>query len=131
MGAVIDEQMQGRVEIVVIGTSDLGSRAGTARRPAPPPRVRPAPTENTTVAPASPVASEGDGVFARATTATGVARGAAAKSRITSAPVAQDEFAFGGETESRGAFDKTDRNLFEGQDLDVPTYFRKGIKIVL
>jgi cell division protein FtsZ len=31
--------------------------------------------------------------------------------------------------ENRGSFDKTDRNLFEGQDLDVPTYLRKGIKI--
>ena len=36
-----------------------------------------------------------------------------------------------GEAESRGYFERTDRNLFEGQDLDVPTYLRKGIKIVL
>ncbi|MGH7996156.1 MAG: hypothetical protein ACREFX_07380, partial [Opitutaceae bacterium] len=42
----------------------------------------------------------------------------------------QDEFGFG-ELESRGSFEKTDRNLFDGQDLDVPTYLRKGIKIVL
>ena len=40
----------------------------------------------------------------------------------------QDEFGFG-EVESRGHFEKTDRNLFDGQDLDVPTYLRKGIKI--
>jgi hypothetical protein len=31
-----------------------------------------------------------------------------------------------GEIESRGHFDKTDRNLFDGQDFDVPTYLRKG-----
>jgi len=43
---------------------------------------------------------------------------------------AQDEFGFG-EVESRGHFEKTDRNLFDGQDLDVPTYLRKGIKIAL
>ena len=43
---------------------------------------------------------------------------------------AQDEFGFG-EVESRGNFEKTDRNLFDGQDLDVPTYLRKGIKISL
>ena len=42
----------------------------------------------------------------------------------------QDEFGFG-EVESRGHFEKTDRNLFDGQDLDVPTYLRKGIKIAL
>jgi len=40
----------------------------------------------------------------------------------------QDEFGFG-ELETRGQFEKTDRNLFDGQDLDVPTYLRKGIKI--
>jgi cell division protein FtsZ len=44
--------------------------------------------------------------------------------------VEQEEFGFG-ELESRGYFEKTDRNLFDGQDLDVPTYLRKGIKIVL
>jgi cell division protein FtsZ len=42
----------------------------------------------------------------------------------------QNEFLFN-EAESRGYFDKTDRNLFEGQDLDVPTYLRKGIKIAV
>ena len=42
----------------------------------------------------------------------------------------QDEFGFG-ELESRGHFEKTDRNLFDGQDLDVPTYLRKGIKIAI
>ena len=45
------------------------------------------------------------------------------------AKASQEEFGFG-EMESRGHFEKTDRNLFDGQDLDVPTYLRKGIKIV-
>ena len=43
---------------------------------------------------------------------------------------AQEEFGFG-EVESRGYFEKTERNLFDGQDLDVPTYLRRGIKITL
>ena len=46
------------------------------------------------------------------------------------AKTAQEEFGFG-EVESRGHFEKTDRNLFDGQDLDVPTYLRKGIKVTL
>jgi cell division protein FtsZ len=46
------------------------------------------------------------------------------------AKIDQEEFTFG-ELESRGHFENTDRNLFEGQDLDVPTYLRRGIKIVL
>ena len=44
----------------------------------------------------------------------------------------QEEFGFQGEpAENRGSFDKSDRNLFEGQDLDVPTYLRKGIKVTV
>jgi cell division protein FtsZ len=53
-----------------------------------------------------------------------------AKSDAPAAKTAQHEFGFG-EVERRGHFEKTDRNLFDGQDLDVPTYLRKGIKINL
>ena len=44
---------------------------------------------------------------------------------------AQNEFHFVGNDEQRGYFDSTDRNFFEGEDLDVPAYLRKGIKIEL
>jgi cell division protein FtsZ len=108
MGAVIDEAMPGRVEIVVLGTSEQGA---TSRRPLSAMRPRPAAAPATITAAASaPPAS--------ATTA--------AKPKP-----AQDEFAFGGDTASRGYFDNTERNLFEGQDLDVPTWQRQGLKIVL
>jgi cell division protein FtsZ len=60
---------------------------------------------------------------------TELAASAASKAE-QAAKVAQEEFGFG-EVESRGHFEKTDRNLFDGQDLDVPTYLRKGIKISL
>jgi len=33
--------------------------------------------------------------------------------------------------ENRGLFDETEQNLFNGEDLDVPTYLRRGIKIRL
>ena len=53
------------------------------------------------------------------------------RSPNASAPrVAQEEFGFG-EVESRGHFEKTDRNLHDGHDLDVPTYLRKGIRVAL
>jgi cell division protein FtsZ len=48
--------------------------------------------------------------------------------QIAAKKIAQEEFGFG-ELESRGHFEKTDRNLFDGQDLDVPTYLRRGLKI--
>lgn len=130
MGAVIDENMQGKVEIVVLGTSDIGARAGVARRPStiarptrPMPAARPAGELPIDTEPATEPAKSAEPVAS-------ASKSSAKSSKSPAAPVAQDEFAFS-EVESRGHFDKTDRNLFEGQDLDVPTYLRKGIRLVL
>lgn len=109
LGAVIDEGMEGRIELCVIGTSDLG------RTP-----LRRTTGENLGLQ-VTPV---------RAPAA--VARKPAdTPSRQPAAPrpgARQDEFAFT-DSETRGRFDNTDRFLFEGQDLDTPTYLRKGIKV--
>ena len=43
----------------------------------------------------------------------------------------QVEFMFSSDEEQRGEFNKTERNFYEGEDLDVPTYLRRGIKINL
>lgn len=43
----------------------------------------------------------------------------------------QEEFTFSNNGDQRGYFDKTERNLYDGEDLDVPTYLRRGIKINL
>ncbi len=105
MGAVIDEGMQQRVEVCVLGTTDIGNRGLAQRRALAGARGVPVPAPAKAAA-ARPVRDDLPGL----------------------PPVAQNEFSFA-EVESRGYFDKTDRNLFEGQDLDVPTYLRKGIKI--
>jgi cell division protein FtsZ len=42
---------------------------------------------------------------------------------------AQEEFAFPSQEDDRGLFERTQRNLYEGIDLDIPTYLRRGIKI--
>lgn len=126
MGAAIDEALQGRVELCVLGTTDVGSR-NFARRPAPLPARRP----DKPAATATTAAVASTNVKTTVTTDTTVTR--------TTAPAVhkekpkQEEFGFqGGEpAENRGTFDKSDRNLFEGQDLDVPTYLRKGIKVAL
>jgi cell division protein FtsZ len=129
MGAVIDEDMQGKVELVVLGTSDVGGRGGGVRRPSTLARpTRPlaqtqARTDELPITSTAPVSSAG----VSPTTTAGTVPPADTKS---STSTAQDEFTFG-EIERRGYFDKTDRNLFEGQDLDVPTYLRKGIKLAL
>jgi cell division protein FtsZ len=124
MGAVIDEGMQNRVEVCVLGMSDMGGRAVSPRRPIPAARTKsPFPMEKgastLTTAPAIAAGSSSAGALPTE---------AAAPTVTAGAKVAQEEFGFG-EVESRGHFEKTDRNLFEGQDLDVPTYLRKGIKI--
>ena len=41
----------------------------------------------------------------------------------------QDEFQFIDRDADRGYFVKTDHNEYGGEDLDVPTFMRKGIKI--
>lgn len=121
MGAVIDEDMRDRVEICVIGTSEVGGRGLGARRPT---------NTGNTHAPI-PLASSGKNAVPSDVDSR---RRGASKSTQEEALLAenieQDEFGFG-EIESRGHFENTDRNVFDGQDLDVPTYMRKGIKITL
>ncbi len=41
----------------------------------------------------------------------------------------QEEFLFVEPDAQRGYFEKTDRNLYNGEDLDVPTFIRRGIRI--
>jgi cell division protein FtsZ len=126
MGAVIDETRAGRLEVCVIGTSDMGGRGVASRRPAaaahrPRSAAVPAAPAGAAASPA-PAASP-----ARPADELDLAPAAAASTK-SSTKVAQEEFGFG-EVESRGHFEKTDRNLFDGQDLDVPTYLRRGIKV--
>lgn len=132
MGAVIDEEMQNRVDVCIIGTSDMGGRGVVSRRhTSMPGRVRP------------PLVGRVDAVTGLTATSAGLPqsgrdRGAIHSTETTlekeaaaaAEKIAQHEFGFG-ELESRGHFEKTDRNLFDGHDLDVPTYLRKGIKIAI
>jgi cell division protein FtsZ len=127
MGAVIDEALPGRVEVCVIGTSDMGGRALPPRKPLATARTKgAAQPRNETPAPVSPVAP----FVPVAMEKSGTRAPAPATKASAAAKAAQEEFGFG-EVESRGHFEKTDRNLFDGQDLDVPTYLRRGIKIVI
>lgn len=122
MGAVIDEARQGQVEICVIGTSDMGGRTVPSRRA-------------TTVKGRASFSSSQtepavvtENLIEEELTASG--NTPSGKTQTSAVKTAQHEFGFG-ELESRGNFERTDRNLYDGQDLDVPTYLRKGIKISL
>jgi cell division protein FtsZ len=122
MGAVIDEAMAQRIEICVLGTSDLNGRTGLSRRLAAAGKRAPAGRADAAV----PLETAPE-LFA---TPTQPPAATTAEARAAAAKLDQEEFGFG-EVESRGHFEKTDRNLFDGQDLDVPTYLRKGIKVAL
>lgn len=126
MGAVIDEDLPGRIEVCVIGTSDMGGRGMPPRRP---PATTRGKAQFILRAESSPAPAAADFAPSSASRApVPVALGDI--KAVQAARAAQDEFGFG-EVESRGHFEKTDRNLFDGQDLDVPTYLRKGIKILI
>ena len=118
MGAVIDGSWREKVEICVIGTSDMstGLRNGQAGS-------RSASRKRAGVKPSDLVARRA--VVRPLPIETG-----SAEPTVVPVPVAQDEFSFG-EGENRGQFGATDRNLFDGQDLDLPTFFRQGIRIGL
>ena len=123
MGAVIDEELQGQVEVCVLGTTDIGGR------------VMPRRTAGTSGGRAREVAAIAPAAMVNLRTA-GEAKDSVALQEDAArawqrSQASQDEFSFQGAADNRGHFERTDRNLFEGQDLDVPTYLRRGIRIAV
>ncbi len=126
LGAMIDDSLQATLEICVIGTTPLTNKQ--YRKP-----------------PAAAVSQNRSGIgnpgrggtaFPDDEEALPVQEGqpvheSKLETRKNQKPWDQNEFEFLAEEEQRGYFDKTERNCFEGEDLDVPTYLRKGIKIAV
>ncbi len=125
-GAVIDEAMQGRVELCVIGTTELGGR-NFVRRPVPVRKPeKPAATTTTAAPDSNPT------VTTRITAGSSTPPAPAAGKTGHGHKPLQAELGFVEEPGApRGAFGQAHGNFFEGQDLDVPTYFRKGIKVTV
>lgn len=134
MGAVIDETWQHRVEICVIGTTDLNGR-GTRRMPERVLRSRDAARKAAAMT-TPPVGTEDLSPEQEAAADAAVSelpvngRGAKGPPPARAVPAQQEEFAFA-ESEQRGTFDNVTRTIFDGEDLDLPTFRRRGIKIVL
>ncbi len=129
LGAVIDERLAGKLEICVIGMTESRTNPMAA--------LRTAPSGLRAEAPSTPASTATASTFPKTAAAlampgagpqpvhTSKLRG----SKSSGAP--QNEFHFVGEDEQRGYFDQTERNFFEGEDLDVPTYLRRGVKVQL
>jgi len=116
IGAVIDETMHQRVRICVLGTTDVDARFSYRKKK---PVHRP-------VVPEKGKPKEDDQPAEQVRVHTSKLD---AKNRKNDR--GQEEFSFAGHDEQRGFFENTERNLHDGEDLDIPTYLRRGIKIKL
>jgi len=114
MGAVVDEDLGDTVEICILGTSEVSSvpftkvvktRAKKAKESSAD-MVEEAKPEPKLKKPSRPVVHQ------------------------SSKPAEQEEFSFS-EGDPKGEFENSGGTIFEGQDLDSPTYLRRGVKIVL
>ncbi len=143
LGATVDGSFQGRVQITVIGTVDVSGarrhpyRVPAAARPRPvTPPLRPEPPPFAPAAVANKQTSaqtdsvEGPSLAQSPHPAPWDTATATPARRETKPTRGQAEFEFLA-GEERGYFEKTEENLYEGQDLDVPTFIRKGIRIAL
>lgn len=114
MGASIDGNFYGKLRITVIGSTRPRTNLRKGYDPVPsasissnapkPERLKPAPEE---ILPAAK----------------------SAEATVEAARRAQEEFAFAEESDDRGLFAKVSANLYEGVDLDIPTYLRRGIRL--
>ncbi len=120
LGALIDEGMQQKLEICIIGTSNLNPKKGYR----PPPAA--AVSHN-----AEPDKNPGDADRRVDRNGFRVHESTLRSKRRQATMWDQDEFEFLADDEQRGYFDRTERNLYDGEDLDVPTYLRRGLKISL
>jgi cell division protein FtsZ len=119
LGAVIDEGKTQTVEICVIGTTEMSGYRGVRQsRPAPNPQGQPAAIRKPQVSAKS----------LRDQVPAGEAR---KNGQLELIPKIQQELGFEGVDEHRGFFEQTGRNEHDGFDLDVPTYLRRGIRVVL
>ena len=121
-GAHVDENMGDEVRITVLGAADLGSDRKIAD-------VSPSQEvfEVTTVqkqAHPSRLSLKKNDTKKVASTNT--------RNKKKSEPLEQNTFSFMEDKNQRGIFDDLpNRNMYEGEDLDVPTYLRRGVQITL
>lgn len=115
-GAVIDESRSQSLELCILGKAEMDTFVS--------PESSSAPTAKKTMI-------TGLGLETEISQDTKAPR-AVHRSKLTKkqlAEVDQDEFTFIDADAQRGYFDKTDRNDYNDEDLDVPTFMRRGIKI--
>lgn len=131
MGAVIDDSYQQFLEICVIGTTDMEGRnyVHTKQKV-----MRHEPAAAIPMNEEESSSDPNELVLTTASAKQKATRKRAHSSKLRKQEVVfddQPEFLFIMEDEHRGYFERTDKNMFAGEDLDVPTYMRKKIKLHL
>jgi cell division protein FtsZ len=124
MGAGVDDTLKGRLSVTVIAArpnaagaipSPEAAMAGEATEPG---MARGAAARSRCAAPASSALEQREHLVARHTG--GRPRKAGPKLRQTQLPLA---------IISKGRFDKSEPTLHKGEDLDIPTYIRRGVAL--
>lgn len=123
-GAHVDENMGDRIQITVLGATDLEAGLPAAD-------VAPVSEHIMTASPKAKRAHESKLAFDRAVKAPLLPKQGKGKGKGKD-PVDQNTFDFMEDGNQRGIFDDlSSRNLYEGEDLDVPSYLRRGVKIAV
>tara|TARA_B100001250_G_scaffold385190_1_gene380716 strand:- start:40 stop:687 length:648 start_codon:yes stop_codon:yes gene_type:complete len=123
-GAHVDENMGDRIQITVLGATDLEAGLPVAD-------VAPVSEHIIAVSPKAKRAHESKlaSVKKKKAKSSSPSKKGKAKSKD---PVDQNTFDFMEDGNQRGIFDDlSSRNLYEGEDLDVPAYLRRGVKIAV
>jgi cell division protein FtsZ len=124
-GAHVDENMGDRIQITVLGATDLEAGLPAAD-------VAPVSEHIMTASPKAKSAHESKLASDRADKEPAPSKkGKKGKGKGVD-PVEQNTFDFMEDGNQRGIFDDlSSRNLYEGEDLDVPAYLRRGVKIAV
>ena len=123
-GAHVDENMGERVQITVLGATDL--EAGTPKAD-----VAPSAKEVITSLPKTKVAHSSKLKKEKKLPKTGK-KISTDSLRNKKEPLDQNTFDFMEAENQRGIFgDSPSRNIYAGEDLDVPAYLRRGVKIAI
>ena len=119
-GAHVDENLGERLQIIVLGATDLeaGAKADVAHSAD---QVMIDSTKN----------KQAHQSKLRKQVEKNQKSNAGSRKRGKKIPVDQNTFSFMEENNQRGIFDDSSRNLYEGEDLDVPAYLRRGVKVAV
>ena len=123
-GAHVDENLGDRIQIIVLGATDLEAGMSADVAPVTEQVIEATPSVTKTSHPSkleTPPKNSKPKTVAK-------------KTRFSRKKESEDQntFDFMEEANQRGIFDDmSSRNLYEGEDLDVPAYLRRGVKIAI